>query len=79
MRQSMGDSPIAVVHEQQIEIIHSIVVFLMEEIVSGDACPYVNQCTHRRKQIVFEAQRQNSQQQRYGEQSVNVKLKATDI
>lgn len=58
----MCDTPIAVAHEQQIEIVHSIIVSLMEEIVPGDSCPCVCEAAQRSHQITFASKSEHGQQ-----------------
>lgn len=53
MRQDVCNTPVAVAHEQQIEVEHPVVVSLMEEIVSGDSCPCVCETTEKSQQIAF--------------------------
>lgn len=59
MRQNVCDAPIPIVHEHQIEVVHAIIVALMEEIVSGNARPCVGETSKQSQRITLQSHGEN--------------------
>lgn len=79
MGNRVRDAPVSVAHEEQIEVIHSVIVLLMEEVVPGGAGPRVEYPREECQQIALEVHREDRENQCQDKQPVDVELKYTPV
>lgn len=79
MGNGVRDAPVAVAHEQQVEVIHAVIVLLVEEVVPGGAGPRVEDAREECQQIALEVHREDRESQCQDKQPVDVELKYTPV